>query len=480
MTTIQIATNAIKAKLINPPKEVKIIVTDMLSYFVKGYENTYSFKAGHWDGKSTMFSWETNTFPIGFLRAVGRGLAKEGYGVQLLTSGLPAPLGTVPDKLGGFSYTDRYDYQWKTTEQLCKRGIMIARLATGAGKTFAAALAITRINRPTLILTKRQPLMKQFHERMVDFGFEPGMVGDGIIDIRPGLNIGMSQTISNNLNDPNIKQMLDNVEFLIGEEVHEISDNSYWNVIQNCPRAYYKLGLTATPFMKDKSESNMKLLGGFGPVGIEVSEKLLIDRGINAKPIFKFADYECPPSLKFGSNYQKAVSVGITDNQYRNKVIIDNALKASTKGLPVLILIQRQEHGKILKKMLTEVGLSNDFIFGETKSERRKDALDKLANGKNQALIGSNILDVGVDVPGIGLVVMAGGGKAEVRYRQQIGRGLREKKTGPNICFILDFNDSHSRHLNEHSLERKKVLLNTEGFAENLLSNGKDFPWELF
>lgn len=478
--TIQIATNATKAKLINPTKDVKILITEMLSYYVQGYENTYSFKAGHWDGRSTMFSWETDTFPVGFLSPVVKGLSKEGVAVQLLSSGLPAPLGAIPDTLGGFSYTDRYDYQWQTTEQLCKRGVMIARLATGAGKTFAAALATTRIGRPTLILTKRQPLMKQFSERMKDFGFNPGMVGDGIIDIKPDLNICMSQTLNNNINEPNIREMLNKVEFLIGEEVHEISDNSYWNVIQNCPKAYYKLGLTATPFMKDKSESNMKLLGGFGPVGIEVSEHLLIERGINAKPIFKYADYECPKGLKFGSNYQKAVSVGITNNEPRNKVIIENAIKASNKGLPVLILIQRQEHGKVLMKMLNELSISNDFIFGETKSDRRKDALRKLSNNKIKVLIGSNILDVGVDVPGIGLVIMAGGGKAEVTYRQRIGRGLREKRTGPNVCFILDFNDSHNRHLNEHSLERKKVLLNTKGFAENLLAAGKDFPWNLF
>ena len=43
------------------------------------------------------------------------------------------------------------------------------------------------------------------------------------------------------------------------------------------------------------------------------------------------------------------------------------------------------------------------------------------------------ILDVGVDVPSVGCIILAGGGKAEVANRQRIGRGLRAKKLGPNI-----------------------------------------------
>lgn len=479
-TKIEIAHNATKAKLLNPSREAKILATELLSYYVQGYENTYAYKNGTWDGRSTMFSWQTNTFPVGFLRTVGRAFKKEGYEVAILSKGLPRPLGTVPETLGGFSYSDRYDYQWQTTEELCKNGIMIARLATGAGKTFAAALAHAKIDRPTLILTKRQPLMYQFAERLKDFGFNPGMIGDGIMDIRPKLTVAMSPTLNTRLKDKEIQKYLSSVEFIIGEEVHEISDNSYWNVIQSCPNAYYKLGLTATPFMRIKSEANMKLLGAFGPVGINVTEKMLIDRGINAKPIFKFADYDCAPDIKFGSNYNKAVARGIVFNDSRNKVIAQHAKLAVSHGLPVLILIQRQDHGKELMRALNEYGCKTDFIFGETKSDRRKDALRKLGTGKVEVLIGSTIVDVGVDVPSIGLVIMAGGGKAEVAYRQRIGRGLREKKTGANVCFILDFNDEHNRHLHDHCLERKKVILNTPGFAENILPKGKDFPWELF
>lgn len=483
-TEIQFATNAIKAKLINPTDEVKVLLTDLLSYYVKGYENTYSFKNGTWDGRSTMFDWRTETFPVGFISVIGGHLMKLGYRVIVLSNSLPEPLGHVPKVLGGFSYTDRYDYQWQTVEALLKRGIMIARLSTGAGKTFAAALCTAKINRPTLILTKRQPLLYQFWDRMKDFGFDPGIVGDNRMLIKPDLTIAMSQTLikrlecKDDLYEP-IKDYLNKVEFIIGEEVHEISDNSYWNIIQNCPNAYYRLGLTATPFMKDKSESNMRLLGGFGPVGIDVSEKVLIDRGINAKPIFKFATYEKPSKLRFTSNYQKAVFEGITHCKERNKIIIEHVIEAAKKNLPVLVLVQRKEHGNVLLANLKDTGLKTEYIWGETDNDKRQESLNNLVSRKTEVLIGSTILDVGVDVPAIGLVVMAGGGKAEVSYRQRIGRGLREKKTGSNVCFILDFEDSWNTHLNNHYLERLKVIKSTPGFSEGLIRSSENFPWEL-
>ncbi|MFX5809068.1 helicase-related protein, partial [Acinetobacter baumannii] len=74
----------------------------------------------------------------------------------------------------------------------------------------------------------------------------------------------------------------------------------------------------------------------------------------------------------------------------------------------------------------------------------RKSALTELANKDIDVLIGTTILDVGVDVPAVGLIILAGGGKAEVALRQRIGRGLRAKKFGPNVAFIVDFTDQHN------------------------------------
>jgi superfamily II DNA or RNA helicase len=467
---ITIANNAVTAKLIDAPQEALISVSEVLSYKSSEYLNAHS----------SMFDWRTHSFPVGFISVVVARLSAEGYQVRRLAKPLPEPLGKLPRTLGGFEYTDKYDYQWKLVRELEKRGMMIARLATGAGKTFAAALCYTRIQRPTLILTKRKPLLHQFVERLEDFGYNAGVIGDTKMSINPDITVAMAQTLNNRLDDPAIIEYLKTIEFIIGEEAHEISDDTYWNVVKRCPNAYYKLALTATPFMKDGSEANMKLLGAFGPVGVNVSEKLLIDRGVNATPKIKFVPYDPSPKLRFNSNYHKAIDFGITHCESRNNAVLEQALEARAKKLPVLILIARQDHGKVLEQLLHDNGLTTKFIFGESTEKKRKEGLKELATGKIDVLIGSTILDVGVDVPMIGCLIIAGAGKAEVGYRQRIGRGLRSKPTGPNICIVVDFEDEHNIHLSEHYRERLKIVKETPGFAENLLAYNEPLPWDLF
>jgi superfamily II DNA or RNA helicase len=95
-------------------------------------------------------------------------------------------------------------------------------------------------------------------------------------------------------------------------------------------------------------------------------------------------------------------------------------------------------------------------------------------------LIGTTILDVGVDVPAVGMIILAGGGKAEVGHRQRIGRGLRFKKTGANVAFIVDFADTLNSHLRAHARQRRAIVEATPGFAENILADNEDFNWALF
>ncbi|TYF62869.1 ATP-dependent helicase, partial [Enterobacter hormaechei] len=73
-----------------------------------------------------------------------------------------------------------------------------------------------------------------------------------------------------------------------------------------------------------------------------------------------------------------------------------------------------ERHGQILKAMLGERGLVASFINGKSSAATRSAKLAELAAGKIDVLIGSTILDVGVDVPSVGAVIIAGGGKAEV------------------------------------------------------------------
>lgn len=273
-------------------------------------------------------------------------------------------------------------------------------------------------------------------------------------------------------------RLLEKFEFVIGEEAHEASGNSYYDILKHCKNAHYRLALTATPFMKENEEANMRLMAAFGPIGARVTEKLLIDRGILAKPYFKVVrPRERPKHLQKTTAWQSAYRLGIVENDERNQDIIKEALRAVSLGLPVMILVQHKAHGADLLARLDEAGVSARFIFGEDNQEERQRSLTALGNGDINVLIGSTILDVGVDVPAVGMVILAGGGKAEVALRQRIGRGLRAKKSGPNVCLIVDFADTFNNHLARHAYQRLEIIKGTEGFGENILPSGADFDF---
>ena len=74
----------------------------------------------------------------------------------------------------------------------------------------------------------------------------------------------------------------------------------------------------------------------------------------------------------------------------------------------------------------------------------------------------STIFDEGVDIPEVNVLIIAAGGKSEVKTIQRIGRGLRKKKVGGVLVF--DFKDA-SKFLDRHSIDRIKVY-QKEGFLK--------------
>jgi len=510
MAVIKIATNAVVAKLIDAPDEIKTFVSEVLSYDVAGAQFSAAFTSGGWDGTSTFFKFRKSVFPSGFYEMVAGKLKARGHKVVRIHKPLPRPLGLERPNVSSFGYTEEYRYQPETVDTLIEKGAMIAQIATGGGKSFVCCIAVARIKRPALFLTTRGALMYQMKatlEESIDYrakhgepelrGATVGVIGDGVWSPRKTATVAMVQTLAAKLKDPSpfdskkkqarqiaiqnaTRKLLSMFELVILEEAHESSGDSYFNILNQCKNAHYRLALTATPFMKDAMEDNMRLMACAGSIGIRVSEKELIDKGILAKPYFKYVDSECPKGLKRTTGWQRAYKMGITENLPRNTHVIEECMRMLSHGLTVMILVQHTKHGDLLKAALQSNSVRVQFLRGDVKQTDRQTHLKALGSGDLQVLIGTNVLDVGVDVPSVGSIILAGGGKAETALRQRIGRGLRRKKTGPNVAFIVDFVDKHNSHTRDHAGQRRYIVESTEGFGENILPEGKDFNYNAF
>ncbi len=481
---VRLAANATKARLLDGSRQLNLSLSEFLSYQIDGAEHAEAFKSHRWDGRSSFFDFRSTSFPAGFVPVVLRELNRQGHQVKLIQKQAPPPLGPEVGTVDylGYGFDERYDYQPETVRRLLIHKRIIAQVATGGGKSNIASLAVGTIRRPTLFLTTRTVLLDQMKRGFEKAGFTPGVIGDGVWAPRRGVNVGMVQTLAARLDKDHPERertiaLLRYFEFVIGEEAHEAGGSSYFDILNHCENAHYRLALTATPFMRPDGEANMRLMAAFGPIGMQVSEELLIERGILARPSFKILRSKIPPMLRRSTRWPTCYDLGIVENPERNREIVREAHRAASHGLPVLVLIQRKKHGEVLLRSLREAGLRAEFIFGEHENDQRRQALERLSSGRTQVLIGSTILDVGVDVPSVGMVILAGGGKAEVAFRQRIGRGLREKKAGPNLCFVVDFLDDGNRTLFEHALTRRAILETTPGFKENILPDGVDFDY---
>ncbi|CDT52903.1 putative helicase [Vibrio coralliirubri] len=554
---VKIAHNAVHARLIKPSREVRLLVSDMLSFKVDGADFVSTTS---WDGSSSFYAMKTDSFPAGFVRLVKRKLELSGHKTQVVSKAAPEPLGETLLAPPGWEPDERYSYQAETVRRLISLRAMIARVATGGGKSIICQLAYLKIKRPTLFVTTRKSLMYQMAEGFEEIsGLRSGIIGDGqfkpahitcatvdtlvsrlevttadtyltkrleaieeeaykasknalkraklpssdnIIRTAPdsvkehvrivkqaAINAVRSQYPKEALwkeavakSERQNKRRLETIEFLktiefaVLEEAHEVSGNGYYDIMSHCTNAHYRLALTATPFLKDSQEANMRLMACTGPIGIHVSEKDLIDKGILATPYFKYIAINKVAGVNRGTPWQRAYKSGVVDNISRNTHIANECKRAKSYGLPAMVLVQHKEHGKKLESLISKSGLKVSFIFGDHVQEERKEALTALKNGHIDVLIGSTILDVGVDCPAVGLVVLAGGGKAEVNLRQRIGRGLRAKKMGPNVCFVVDFMDTGNNHLIKHSRMRREIVEDTPGFVEGIVTG--DFNYE--
>jgi len=520
--TVQLAANPVVAKILTDQDDISNFVNEKLSYVVPGAEHTESFQRGYWNGKSSFFNYQTRTFPAGFLHLITNELVAAGHKVQIAKKPNTIPAGPENPIVDSFGNDDpRYDYQLKALRQVERHGRGIVRVATGGGKTKIAKLIISRYNKMTLFITTRSVLMYQMKSACEEAGMKVGVIGDGMIAPVRGLNVAMVQTLVAKLEEPDLDKevrevirkneasarplplsrpqaisiaqkifnaktaernkiikLLSFMEVVIGEEAHEASGKSYYEILKHCKNANVRVALTATPFMKDSMEDNMRLMAAFGPILIDVSEELLIKRGILATPYFLFAPHTPHPKLRKTSPYQRARQLGIVESEGRNAVIVENCKLAKAHGLTSMVLVGLTKHGDILRDLMSKAGLRVEYIRGENDNDERNRALAKLGSGKIDVLIGTNILDVGVDVPSVGVIIIAGGGKAEVAHRQRIGRGLRFKKKGKNVAFILDFSDDTNTYLRDHSKQRRSIIENTPGFAENII-RGRSFDWSI-
>lgn len=465
MALIEIAYDNTVARLRTSEWAVYDRIDALLSYYAPGFRFMPKYRRGIWDGKIRLFHRRDNTFPSGLVQRVKQHF-EDASEIRLFDSrARPAPDERLSE--GENTTTLRESQQSAVVCGLeSTRGVFEA--ATGWGKTCLMGSIITSLAVPTLILVHRRELAYQTLERFEETLHFPhanddrifGIIGDNLFE--PGLvTIATYQTIHSMLERDHrgTQEWLRQFKALHVDEAHHVPARTLYAVCAAAEEAYYRFGYSATPFKSDKA-SELRLVAVTGEIIFSFGPQAAIEEGILVPPKiyiidpdFEKLDGHDALTGKYLYSWAKEYRDGIVEHRERNAMIARCAEAAAAAKQPTLVLLQHLAQGRNILRYFEEGAGYAEFYHGSHPTSARKRALKRLGAGQLPILLSSVIMEEGVDLPALGLVIMAGGYRAQHKALQRVGRGLRAAP-GKSHVVIIDFIDCHSERLRKHARSR--------------------------
>ena len=334
------------------------------------------------------------------------------------------------------------------------RGVVV--LPTGAGKTAVAVRAIERVGRSTLVVVPTLALLKQWYSILQDaFGASVtiGLLGGGYHEVTP-LTVTTYDSAY-----IHAERYGDRFALVVYDEVHHLPAPKN-AIIPKMLLAPYALGLTATPERPDGGHELMPDL--VGPIVYRRSpedlagtylapfELVRIPIELTAQERFEYAQADAVYRdflhkhrlvVRSPEDWQRFILVASTSHSggreallaaRRRREIQEGAMR---KGATLETLLRRHWDDRVIvfAKSVGEVyALSQRFLIPgvtyETPARERKEILDRFREGRYRAIIASDVLNEGVDVPDAGVAIILAGSASRREYVQRLGRILRPRE----------------------------------------------------
>ncbi len=362
----------------------------------------------------------------------------------------------------------------------------VVSLPTGAGKTILAMLAISHIQRSTLILVPTIDLLTQWCGVIENFfHYTPGMLGGGSREIK---DITVSTYDSALLN---IEFIGGNFALLIADECHHLPspENRLCAAMAIAP---FRLGLSATPELPPDYAAVMADLMGKTVCDVSITDlagkvlspylvrqihvtlsgeeeteyrrhravytAFLRRWGINFARPSGWADFLIMSSRMPGG--REAFQSFLAQRR------IARAGKAKMDALARILLAHPGENTIIFtadNDAAYEIGrkFSLPVLTHHTRAAERKEFLDRFRAGEYPVLVTSKVLNEGVDVPAAAVGIVVSGSGSVREHVQRLGRILRPAPGKPQAVLyeLVSANTSEesiSERRRAHNAYRKR------------------------
>lgn len=448
----------------------------LLSYIIQGSEYSRARKSGRWDGRKRLLS-NNLSFPIGLVDKVVEFYASRNIVCDVIHHTEPlvrAPI-DISSKLKKINKVPRY-YQENAAKVALERKRGIIKASTGSGKTLTSALIIAEVGKPAIVYVIGKDLLYQFHELFSQiFDEEIGIIGDGHcsikrINIASIWSVGQAFGIKNVTFDEDspkekavskalyvdIRQTVSLSDVTIMDEVHLAAADTMQKIGEYITSEYC-IGMSASPYRDDNASILIEAI--FGQVIYKIAASELIEKGYLVAPDIRFLPVG---RKKADGTYKEIYKDYIVNNIERNNLIFKAVSKLDEQDFKILVLFKEIAHGKIIYNCLLDNGLKCNILTGSDNITKRKSVINDLETGKCNIILASSIFDIGVDIPALNALVLAGGGKSSIRAIQRVGRVIRPYK-GKDIVAIIDFYD-RVKYLENHSMKRRKIYETEDAF----------------
>lgn len=390
-----------------------------------------------------LYDQTTHTFPVGLLRNISRALADGGHSVEVIDERVkPGPV--VPRTPDGITL---WEHQKRCVEAALEAEVGIIKAATGAGKSFiAGAIIAATPDTEWLVLVHRDTIRHQLHE-----SFEKWVPGEvsGLDMPRKRVVVATFQSVNRHLRE--LAPFLRSVTGIIVDECHVAGARTYLETVKHCTSAYYRIGMSATPFQRSDKRDGI-MMAQLGGLVADITTKELVDKGVLAKAKVTFVQYQ--HTNQWYATYAAAYKAGVTANISRATLVADIVDRAAK---PSIVFFKHLKHGRVLDHLIQQRGWATIFVDGKTPKEARHRVRSELKKGKADVVVASVVFNEGLDIPELESVVNASAGKSTIQTLQRIGRGLR-KSDGKDSVEVYDIFDANMRWLLDHSQRRVKVL----------------------
>lgn len=325
---------------------------------------------------------------------------------------------------------------------------------TGSGKTVMALFMMAKRKQPALIVVHTKDLALQWIDRIEEFlgiaADNVGFIGGGQKTVGAKVTVALVQSLYKCA-----EEVSQEIGFLVVDECHRCPSRTFTEAVSDFD-AYYMLGLSATPWRRDKLTK--VIFWHLGDLHHKVDQSRLVERGhvLSAEVIVRETDFK--PFFDPVNEYSKMMSELTADDERNRLIAADIAQEASANQGVCLVLSDRKKHCQNLQAILRfKHNISSEVLTGDLSVSQRQAVLERLNQGEVRVLLATGqLVGEGFDRRDLSPLFLATPVKFSGRVMQYLGRVLRPAP-GKQKAKVYDYVDVNVEVLVAAARARQKV-----------------------